>query len=36
MNTQLLVQFLVNGVIVGTLYGVVAMCFVVIYRPPRS
>ena len=35
MNTQLLVQFLVNGVIVGTLYGVVAMCFVVIYKASK-
>src|SRR5262249_1527919 len=32
MNLELLVQFLVNGVIVGTLYGVVAMCFVLIYK----
>ncbi len=32
MNLELLLQFLVNGLIVGTLYGVVAMCFVVIYK----
>ncbi|MEZ5786809.1 MAG: branched-chain amino acid ABC transporter permease [Xanthobacteraceae bacterium] len=32
MNTQLLVQLLVNGIIVGTLYGVVAMSFVLIYK----
>lgn len=32
MNTTLLLQLLVNGVIVGTLYGVVAMCFVLIYK----
>src|SRR5262245_63061630 len=32
MNTQLLVQLLVNGFIVGTLYGVVAMSFVLIYK----
>ncbi len=32
MNWELLVQLLVNGVIVGTLYGVVAMCFVLIYK----
>jgi branched-chain amino acid transport system permease protein len=32
MNTDLLVQLLVNGVIIGTLYGVVAMCFVLIYK----
>lgn len=32
MNTDLLVQLLVNGIIIGTLYGVVAMCFVLIYK----
>lgn len=32
MNTTLLIQLLVNGVIIGTLYGVVAMCFVLIYK----
>lgn len=32
MNTDLLVQLLVNGLIIGTLYGVVAMCFVLIYK----
>ena len=32
MNWELLGQLLVNGVIVGTLYGVVAMCFVLIYK----
>lgn len=32
MNTTLLVQLLVNGLIVGALYGVVAMCFVLIYK----
>jgi len=32
MNTELLFQLLVNGVIIGTLYGVVAMCFVLIYK----
>jgi len=32
MNTTLLVQLLVNGLIIGTLYGVVAMCFVLIYK----
>jgi branched-chain amino acid transport system permease protein len=35
VNTQLLVQFLVNGAIVGMLYGVVAMCFVVIYKASK-
>ncbi|MFO0996095.1 MAG: branched-chain amino acid ABC transporter permease [Alphaproteobacteria bacterium] len=32
MNAPLLLQLLLNGVIVGTLYGVVAMCFVLIYK----
>lgn len=32
MNWALFLQLLVNGVIVGTLYGVVAMCFVLIYK----
>jgi branched-chain amino acid transport system permease protein len=32
MNTQLLIQLLVNGLIVGALYGVVAMSFVLIYK----
>ena len=32
MNTQLLIQLLVNGVVIGTLYGVVAMSFVLIYK----
>jgi branched-chain amino acid transport system permease protein len=32
MNFQLLVQLLVNGLVVGTLYGVVAMSFVLIYK----
>lgn len=32
MNVELLIQFLINGFIVGTLYGVVAMCFVLIYK----
>ena len=35
MNWELLLQLLVNGVIVGTLYGVVAMCFVLIYKSTR-
>ncbi|MEA3543630.1 MAG: branched-chain amino acid ABC transporter permease [Thermodesulfobacteriota bacterium] len=35
MNTALLMQLVVNGVIVGTLYGVVAMCFVLIYKSTR-
>ena len=32
MNAELLLQLLVNGLIVGTLYGVVAMSFVLIYK----
>jgi branched-chain amino acid transport system permease protein len=32
MNTTLLFQLLINGFIVGALYGVVAMCFVLIYK----
>lgn len=32
MNIELLLQLLVNGVIVGLLYGVVAMCFVLVYK----
>jgi branched-chain amino acid transport system permease protein len=32
MNTTLLFQLLINGLIVGALYGVVAMCFVLIYK----
>jgi branched-chain amino acid transport system permease protein len=32
MNFELLAQLLINGVIVGMLYGVVAMCFVLIYK----
>jgi len=32
MNWELFFQLLLNGVIVGMLYGVVAMCFVLIYK----
>ena len=32
MDATLLLQLLVNGLIVGALYGVVAMCFVLIYK----
>lgn len=35
MDWHLLLLYLVNGVIVGTLYGVVAMCFVLIYKATR-
>lgn len=31
-NFSFLVQLLVNGLIIGTLYGVVAMCFVLIFK----
>jgi branched-chain amino acid transport system permease protein len=32
MNIHFLIQLLVNGLVVGTLYGVVAMSFVLIYK----
>jgi branched-chain amino acid transport system permease protein len=32
MNWELFFQLLINGIIVGMLYGVVAMCFVLIYK----
>lgn len=32
MNVQLALQFTVNGLIVGALYALVAMCFVLIYK----
>jgi len=32
VSMQLLIQLLVNGLVVGTLYGVVAMSFVLIYK----
>src|SRR5260370_31344934 len=32
MNLQFLIQLIVNGLVVGTLYGVVAMSFVLIYK----
>ena len=32
MNSALLIQLLINGLVVGTLYGVVAMSFVLIYK----
>lgn len=35
MNTELLIQLLVNGIIIGTLYGVVAMCFTLIYKSTK-
>lgn len=35
MNLELLIKFLVNGLFVGALYGMVAMCFVLIYKASR-
>jgi branched-chain amino acid transport system permease protein len=35
MKAELMLQLLVNGLIVGTLYGVVAMCFVLIYKASK-
>lgn len=35
MNWSFLLELLVNGAIVGTLYGVVAMCFVLIYKSTK-
>ncbi|OUS24704.1 branched-chain amino acid ABC transporter permease [Thalassotalea sp. 42_200_T64] len=32
MNFELLIQLIINGLIVGLLYGVVAMCFVLVYK----
>jgi branched-chain amino acid transport system permease protein len=32
MDTHLLLQLVVNGLFVGALYGVVAMCFVLVYK----
>ncbi len=32
MKYELLLQLTINGLIIGTLYGVVAMCFVLIYK----
>src|SRR5689334_19792222 len=32
MSLQLLLQLLINGLVIGALYGVVAMCFVLIYK----
>ena len=32
MNFELLFQLIINGLIVGLLYGVVAMCFVLVYK----
>ncbi|MGI2108873.1 branched-chain amino acid ABC transporter permease [Shewanella frigidimarina] len=32
MNYELLIQLVINGLIVGLLYGVVGMCFVLVYK----
>ncbi|ASM50991.1 MULTISPECIES: branched-chain amino acid ABC transporter permease [Pseudoalteromonas] len=32
MNFELLIQLIINGLIVGLLYGVVGMCFVLVYK----
>ncbi|MFS8036178.1 branched-chain amino acid ABC transporter permease [Xanthobacter sp. AM11] len=32
MQSHLLLQLIINGLIIGTLYGVVGMCFVLIYK----
>ena len=32
MNFELLIQLLVNGLVVGLLYGVIGMCFVLVYK----
>lgn len=32
MNFELLIQLVINGLIVGLLYGVVGMCFVLVYK----
>ncbi len=32
MNFELLIQLIINGLIVGLLYGVIAMCFVLLYK----
>lgn len=36
MKTELLLQFVLNGLIIGTLYGMVAMCFVLVYKASRA
>jgi branched-chain amino acid transport system permease protein len=36
MKTDLLLQFVINGLIIGTLYGMVAMCFVLVYKASRA
>ncbi len=36
MKTGLLLQFAINGLIIGTLYGMVAMCFVLVFKASRA
>ena len=33
---QYLLHMLINGIAVGALYGVVAMCFVLVYKTSRA
>jgi len=35
MNFELLIQLIVNGLIVGLLYGVIGMCFVLVYKSTK-
>ena len=35
MNFELLTQLIVNGLIVGLLYGVIGMCFVLVYKSTK-
>lgn len=35
MNFELLTQLIINGLIVGLLYGVVGMCFVLVYKSTK-
>jgi branched-chain amino acid transport system permease protein len=36
MKFDLLLQFAINGLIIGTLYGMVAMCFVLVFKASRA
>ncbi len=35
MNFELLIQLIINGLIVGLLYGVIGMCFVLVYKSTK-
>ncbi|MEH6445171.1 MAG: branched-chain amino acid ABC transporter permease [Oceanospirillaceae bacterium] len=35
MNFELLIQLVINGLIVGLLYGVIGMCFVLVYKSTK-